>query len=99
MSLTNIERETVICFNICFNEGEPMAEVFTYRRSLIRQLDGLAEERPTEATRVKANAKGGVTYTIPKAWVKIKPKRILTEEQKEAAQARALHMRQSRNYA
>ncbi len=95
MSLTNIERETIICFN----EAEKTAEIFTYRPSLIRQLDGLAEERPTEAMRGKANAEGGVTYTIPKAWVKIKPKRILTDEQREAAQARALHMRQSRNYA
>jgi len=95
MSLTNIERETVIVFN----EAEQAAEVFTYRRSLIRQLDELAEERPTEATRVKANAEGGVTYTVPKTWVKIRPKRILTDEQREAAQVRALHMRQNRNYA
>ncbi len=92
MSLTNIERETVICFN----EAEKTAEVFTYRPSLIRQLDGLTEERPTEATRVKANKEGGVTYTIPKAWVKIRPKRILTEEQREAARMRAQHLNQNR---
>ncbi len=95
MSLTSVEKETIICFN----EGEAMAEVFTYRPGLIRQLDGLAEERPTEAARVKANAEGGVTYTVPKTWIKIRPKRILTDEQREAAQARALHMRQSQNYA
>ncbi len=92
MSLTNIERETVICFN----EAEQTAEVFTYRRSLIRQLDGLAEERPTEATRVKANPEGGVTFTIPKTWIKIRPKRILTEEQKEKARMRAQHLNQNR---
>ncbi len=92
MHLTNVERETVICFN----EGEPVAEVFTYRLSLIRQLDGLAEERPTEATRVKANAEGGVTFTVPKTWVKIRPKRILTEEQKEKARMRAQHLNQNR---
>ncbi len=95
MHLTNLEKETIITFN----EAETTAEVFTYRPSLIRQLDGLAEERPTEATRVKANAEGGVTFIVPKTWVKIRPKRILTDEQREAAQARALHMRQSRNYA
>ncbi len=88
MGLTNIERETVIVFN----EGEPAAEIFTYRSSLIRQLDGLAEERSTEAMRVKANAEGGVTYTVPKTWVKIRPKRILTEEQKEIARMRAQHL-------
>ncbi len=77
----NVEKETIICFN----EGEPAAEIFTYRPSLIRQLDGLTEERPTETTRVKANAKGGVTFTVPKAWVRIKPKRIMSEAQKEAA--------------
>ncbi len=81
MHLTNVEKETIICFN----EAEPAAEIFTYRPSLIRQLDGLAEERPTEATRVKANAEGGVTFTVPKAWVKIKPKRIMSDAQKEAA--------------
>ncbi len=81
---------------IVFNQAEKTAEVFTYRPSLIRQLDGLTEERPTEATRVKANAEGGVTFTIPKAWVKIKPKRILTEEQMEAARMRAQHLNQNR---
>ncbi len=92
MHLTNVERETVICFN----EGEPAAEIFTYRPSLIRQLDELAEERPTEATRVKANTEGGVTYLVPKTWVKIRPKRILTEEQKEKARMRAQHLNQNR---
>ncbi len=92
MSLTNIERETIICFS----EAEKTAEVFTYRPSLIRQLDGLTEERPTEAIRVKANAEGGVTYTIPKTWVKIRPKRILTEEQKEKARLQAQHLHQNR---
>ncbi len=92
MSLTNIEKETIICFN----EAEKTAEVFTYRQSLIRQLDGLTEERPTEATRVKANAEGGVTYTVPKTWIKIRPKRILTEEQKEKARLQAQHLHQNR---
>ncbi len=81
MSLTNIERETIICFN----EAEKTAEVFTYRQSLIRQLDGLTEERPTEAMRVKTNAEGGVTFIVPKAWIKVKPKRVMSEAQKEAA--------------
>jgi len=81
MSLTNIERETIVTFN----EGEPMAEAFTYRPSLIRQLDGLTQERPTEATRVKTNVEGGATFTVPKEWVRIKPKRIMSEVQKGAA--------------
>ncbi len=81
MHLTNLEKETIICFN----EAETTSEVFTYRPSLIRQLNGLAEERPIEATRVKANAEGGVTFTVPKTWVKIRPKRIMSEAQKEAA--------------
>ncbi len=79
--MTNLEKETIITFN----EAEQTAEVFTYRPSLIRQLEGLAEERPTEAARVKANAEGGVTYIVPKTWVRIKPKRIMSEAQKEAA--------------
>ncbi len=70
MSLTNIEKETIICFN----EAEKTAEVFTYRPSLIRQLDGLTEERPTEAMRVKANAEGGVTFIVPKSVDKSKTK-------------------------
>ncbi len=92
MGLTNIEKETIICFN----EAGKATEVFTYRPSLIRQLDGLTEERPTEAMRVKANTEGGVTYTMPKTWVKIRPKRILTEEQKEKARLQAQHLHQNR---
>lgn len=51
----------------------------------VGQLDRLTRERPTEATRVRTNAEGGVTFTVPKEWVRIKPKRIMSEAQKGAA--------------
>ena len=84
MNLTNEEKETIIVYN----EKDNTASAFTYRAALKRQLDGLCEERPDDVRKIKENAEGGTEYEVPKKWVKIRPSRILTEEQKEAIRER-----------
>lgn len=81
MTLTNLEKETIICFN----EAEPTAEVFTYNGRMLRDLSKLAAERPDDAQHISDNGNGGSTYRVPKKWVKIRANRILTEEQRTAA--------------
>ncbi len=78
MNLTREEMETIIVFN----EKDTTASVFTYRPSIKRQLDSLCADRPDDVRKVKENTEGGVEYEVPKKWVKIRPSRILTEEQK-----------------
>lgn len=87
MNLSLYEQETIINFN----EADSTASVYTHNRALIRQLDKLAEERPGDCHREKTSHDGkAVDYIIPKAWVKIRPKRVLTDEQKEERRRNAL---------
>lgn len=80
-SLSRYEQETVIRFN----EEEREAVIFTYNRALQRQMDKLAEERPGEVTLIRAEKEGTASakeYRIHKQWVKVRPSRILSEEEK-----------------
>lgn len=78
MKLTNLEKETVIVFN----EADPTAEVFTYNGRMLRELAKLAGDRPDDVEHVSDNGNGASTYRVPKKWVKIRAKRILSEEER-----------------
>lgn len=86
MDLSLYERETIINYN----EGEPTATVYTHNRALRRRLDELAQQSP-EDCRVDRVGHGGAAadYTIPKAWVKIRPPRVASEAQKAASRRAA----------
>lgn len=87
--LSPIEKETIILFN----EGEQTAECYTHNSKLIKQLAKLCEERSDEVALSSKNASGGCTFTLPKQWVKIRPKRIVSEEERAR---RAETMRRTR---
>lgn len=78
MNLTKVEQETIILFN----EGEAAASVYTHNAALQRLLLELCETRPAQARQVEVNRRGGLTFEIPKKWVKIVPTRALSEAQK-----------------
>lgn len=78
MGLSRYEQETIILFN----EEEKTASVYTYNGALKRKLTELCESRPQEARRSKADEHGGITFVIPKRWVKVNPTRILSDAQK-----------------
>lgn len=81
MKLSFYEQESVISFN----EDEKTANVYTHKKSLLRKLEKLAQDRPEECRLVKFSHGGrAADYIIPKAWVKITPPRIASEEQKAA---------------
>lgn len=88
MSISKIERETIILFN----EAEATASVYTYNGVLKRKLTGLCAERPQEARQTKDDGRGGLTFEVPKRWIKVNAGIVLTEEQRraraEAARAR-----------
>lgn len=83
--MSNIERETIILFN----EAEPVASVYTYNGALKRKLAGLCNTRPEEARRVKDDGQGGLTFEVPKRWIKVNAGIIYTEEQKKERAERA----------
>lgn len=82
--MNRFEQETVINFN----EAEATAVIYTHNAALRRKLEGLSDQRPSEAKRSRSFPDGGREYIIPKRWVKVNASRILSEEQKADIAAR-----------
>lgn len=78
MQLSRYERETIILFN----EAESTASVFTCNKRLLRQMQTLCEKYPALVHQDKNNGMGGLSYTLPKKWVKIVPPQVRSEAQK-----------------
>ena len=78
MKLTNVEKETVINFN----ESERTASVYTHNEALKRQLLELCRSHPEQVRQTAANDWGGLTYKLPKKWLRVVPPRVLTPAQR-----------------
>ena len=87
--LSPLEKETIILFH----EGDKMAECYTHNQKLIKQLTNLCEERSDEVRLKEDSGVGGLSFIFPKSWVKIRPKRIISEEERAR---RAETMRRTR---
>ena len=84
MKLSRLEQETIINFN----EAEQTASVYTHNKALRRKLDKLAAERPEDCHFASESRKGQAgDYIVPKSWIRVKPPRIASEAQREAARA------------
>lgn len=79
MRLTNVEKETVINFN----EAEGIASIYTHNEALKRQLLELCQTRPGQVRQTAANGWGGLTFELPKKWLKVSPPRKPTPAQLE----------------
>ena len=80
IKLSPAERETIILFN----ESDQSAECYTHSRRLINRLQKICETRSDEAQLIGDNGFGGLTFTCPKSWIKVNPKRILDDAQRVA---------------
>ena len=80
MRLSRYEQETIVNFN----ESDSAATVYTYNGAFKKKLRLLSEQFPSDAKFIREDQHGGVTYSIPKRWIKIRAPRILTEEQRTA---------------
>ena len=78
MKLTNVEKETVINFN----EAERTASVYTHNETLKRQLLELCRTHPEQVRQTAANGWGGLTFELPKKWLKVSPPRVLSPAQR-----------------
>lgn len=78
MKLSNYEKETIFLFN----ESDREASVFTYNDALKKQLEALRVSHPEQVCQTEDNGYGGLTFVLPKKWLKITPPRILSAAQK-----------------
>jgi len=79
MKLSNYEKETIILFN----EAEKTASVYTHNTALREQLAALCGSHPEQVRRTADNGHGGLTFELPKKWLKITPPRELSPAQRE----------------
>lgn len=94
MNLTRYEQETIITYN----EEEKTAGVYTHNKALLRKLEQLSQARPDEC-KLEGITRGGqaADYIIPKSWVRITPKRLLTEAEKMQRMEAVKMARMARN--
>ena len=85
MGLTLLEQETVITFN----REESEMEIYTFDPKLIRIFTKFAQEHPDLCRHDEAATEFHPhIFTLEKGLVSIHPKRVLTDEQRDAMRAR-----------
>lgn len=72
---------------INFNAEEKTANCFTLDKTMKRRWEKLIEERPEEVNVIQ-RSDDLLEIEVPKKWVKVKPPRKVSDEQKAAASER-----------
>ena len=80
MSLTREEKETVIRFD----ESENTAIVYTCSSSWKGKIEKLIEKYSDQISFLGSDNFGGVSYSLPKSWIKISPPKVLSPAHKAA---------------
>jgi hypothetical protein len=88
--MTNFEKETYINFN----DEEDFAVVCTYNNAWLRSMDSLASEKSEVEVMRRTEDYG--EYRVPKKWVKVRPPRKMSDEQKQAAAERLRKVREDK---
>ena len=88
-TLSREERETIILYT----EADDRAEVYTHNKKMINRLAKLCAERPDEVEKIREADTGAVTYTVPRDWIRVVPKRRVSEEYRTAAAERLAALR------
>ena len=88
-TLSREERETIILYT----EADDRAEVYTHNKKMINRLAKLCAERPDEVEKIREADTGAVTYTVPRDWIRVVPKRRVSEEHRAAAAERLAALR------
>ena len=79
MKLSGTERETIVLYN----EAEAAASIYTHNAALCRQLSELCGTYPGQVRQTGDNGYGGLSFELPKKWVRITPPRVLTPAQRD----------------
>ncbi len=65
-----------------FNEAERTASIYTHNEALKHQLLELCQTHPAQVRQTAANAWGGLTFELPKKWLRVTPPRVLSPAQR-----------------
>lgn len=76
MSLSLYEQETIINYN----QGEMVATIFTYSKSLISRVEKLRKRLPDEVALLREEKTGAREYRVPKSCIDIKIPPKFSEE-------------------
>lgn len=85
------EQETII--NISPNQVSVTASVYSSLQSHINKLWKLHEQYPDDVKIIRDD-KYGTEFEVPRKWIKVKPPRKVSEEQRLAAAERLARVRQ-----
>lgn len=83
MTLTDVERETIVLYN----QKEAVASVYTHDPKLIRKLKRLAERYPEQVYPERKEHAGAVSYIVPRNCVGIREP--FSAERRQALSERA----------
>ena len=78
MKLSKIEQETITNFN----EAEGTASIYTHNAALKERLLRLCCTYPEQVRKTADNGRGGLTFELPKKWLKVMPPRVLSPAQR-----------------
>ena len=78
MKLSGTERETIVLYN----EAEAAASIYTHNTALCKQLSELCVAYPEQVRQTADNGYGGISFELPKKWVRITPPRVLSPAQR-----------------
>ena len=92
MKLSRIEQETIINFN----EAEGTASIYTHNTALKERLLGLRRSYPEQVRQTADNGRGGLTFELPKKWLKVTPPRVLSPAQREVVDRMNANKRKGR---
>lgn len=78
MKLTRVEQETIINFN----EAEGTASIYTHNAALKTRLLALYQSHSAQVRQTADNGWGGLTFELPKKWLKVSPPRVPSPAQR-----------------
>ena len=81
MTLTKIEKETIILFN----EGEQEASIYTFNASLRKRLALFSKQHPELCRMERSFDQGGVSYVLDKSRLSIRLIAPYSEERRQKA--------------
>ena len=76
------EQETTILLGV--PHLSPEADIYTCMPYMIRKMKKLKEQYPDQVN-ITGEDDYGIQLTLPRDWVRIRPKRVLSEKQRQAA--------------
>ena len=84
------EQETII--NILPSQITDRANVYSTVPAFVNRMWKLHEQYPAEVT-VEKDDQYGTEFSVPKDWIKVKPKKKMSEEQKQILKERLASLR------